>query len=113
MGVVSLADIEARLATVRERGGALSEFESLQDIVTALTLRRHVPSTNLDWAGLYALYIRRLYAIDKELTRLTNLPPLVYRSKSRGAMMVAISRIHAILNTLPETTEVLQAAAEQ
>lgn len=114
MAEVILARIIRQLATVRARDGAVREFEALQDIVTALTVRSLVTSGDFNWTRFYDWYIERLYALQEELVeQMTVTEAAAFRGKSKDDIRAAITRIRAILNLLPETSQVLQAAAKQ
>ncbi len=111
---MKLEEIERTLDEVRGgHGGVVSEFEALQDIVTALTLRFQAIGQHDHPFGILPWYIRRLLILDEELSRLINQAEVPYQLVAREPKRVARLRIRAILDSLPETAEVEEAVAKR
>lgn len=90
------------------KSGMDIEFEALQDITTAWSLRFHVVGNTTDLQELYQWYINRLITlqekVQKETRRLQDLGPN-YHLKLRDMvwqMNATMARIRAVLDSLPE-----------
>ncbi|HEX7456774.1 MAG TPA: hypothetical protein VF303_04950 [Candidatus Nanoarchaeia archaeon] len=110
---MNLAEIEDTLAQVRGCDGAVAEFEALQDIVGALMLRSQAVHEGLDWSEFYNWYIKRLVALHNEIAKAIAGAGVSYHLRARDPRMVAKAKIRAILDSLPETAQVLGVAANQ
>ena len=79
----------------------MGEFEALQDMVVALSLRHHVSGDTVD-LEFYRWYLERIIELQDAIVTRRNRSGPGYRLSARGNTIIA--RIRAILAVIPEVT---------
>lgn len=77
-------------------GGAEGEFEALQDVISALSIRSRVMDAHDIDKEFYAWYLSRLVLLEKEI--LKDLDPIPYQLRYHRNL--TLWRVRAILYTL-------------
>ena len=96
---MDMQSIESALQTARRYGDIMGEFEALQDIAIALSIRCHTIGDNID-QKFYRWYLERLIKLQEEITTRRNRNGPGYRLSMRQDTIMA--RIRATLAVIPE-----------
>lgn len=101
--MVSIDQIEKSISQSRDAGGAIGEFEALQDIITALTLRTRVTGEDEEFSKVWEWYVNHLVYLHDKMQADLEKRGIPYQITRYDTLKVAIRRIRAILDTIPET----------
>lgn len=101
MITISFAQLNQSLKNAQGAGGLPAEFEALQDIVTALNFRNNAREF-VDFSILWEWYIDHLVELHDKMQKQVQMPGTSYQLNRYDPLKIALARIRAILDTLPE-----------
>lgn len=102
MITISFAQLNQSLKNAQGAGGLPAEFEALQDIVTALNFRNNACEF-VDLSILWKWYFDHLVELHDKMQKQVQKQGISYQLHRYDPLKIALVRIRAILDTLPET----------
>ena len=82
-------------------GGAVGEFNALQDVITAQMLRARATGEQIEFAPLWEWYVDQLLRLHEEVQLQLERRGIPYRIERYDTLKITQGRIRSILDTIP------------